>query len=240
MVDAAVLRDVSHNAAKLPSIANLLKEPQHQAQAQVSKPVLSPELSDAIDTLSEDRLRDILREICRENEAARSTIETKYLVPADMVVPYHKDDESEDDESEEGSEEEESDDEAGEFAPNYPPANVDNRKRKAADISVNPVPSGTRPRYAACENCEKEFDVTDNHRGDCVWHPGSKEADYASDVWADHDENCHGIIDQLDDDPEYEDGFLWDCCEELGSVKGCKKTKHKARDLNMAAKRLKH
>ncbi|RDW85422.1 hypothetical protein BP5796_03747 [Coleophoma crateriformis] len=235
MVDAAILRDVSHNAAKLPSIANLLKEPQHQAQAQVSKPVLSPELSEVIDTLNEDRLRNILRDICRENESARRTVETNYLVPAAMVVPYDKDDESEDDEAEEGS-----DDETDEFAPNYPPANVHNMKRKAADISVDVVPSGMRPRYAACENCKKEFDVTDNHRGDCVWHPGSKEPDYESDFWADHDENCHGIIDQLGDEPEYDEGFLWSCCEESGSVKGCMKTKHKAKGLNIAAKRLKH
>ncbi|MCJ1372356.1 Chromatin structure-remodeling complex protein rsc9 [Loxospora ochrophaea] len=29
-----------------------------------------------------------------------------------------------------------------------------------------------RSRYSVCEQCDEEFDVTDNHMGDCVWHSG--------------------------------------------------------------------
>ena len=42
-------------------------------------------------------------------------------------------------------------------------------------IDSNPVALGDdkmTPRYAQCENCSGEFDVTCNDMGDCVWHPG--------------------------------------------------------------------
>ena len=40
------------------------------------------------------------------------------------------------------------------------------------------------------------------------------------DFWADHDERCHGRIDDLKDDvPE---GFLWDCCDRTGDEEGCR------------------
>lgn len=29
-----------------------------------------------------------------------------------------------------------------------------------------------RPRYAICRNCNEEFDITQNDRGGCVYHPG--------------------------------------------------------------------
>ena len=28
------------------------------------------------------------------------------------------------------------------------------------------------PRFVECENCGEEFDIGENERGDCVWHPG--------------------------------------------------------------------
>lgn len=30
----------------------------------------------------------------------------------------------------------------------------------------------TTPRWTKCLNCEQEFDVTNNDRGDCQWHKG--------------------------------------------------------------------
>jgi hypothetical protein len=30
------------------------------------------------------------------------------------------------------------------------------------------------------------------------------------------------------DEPDYVDGYKWNCCDELGSEEGCMKTKHKA------------
>lgn len=48
------------------------------------------------------------------------------------------------------------------------------------------------------------------------------------DFWADHDPNCHGEPSSFVDDPDYDEGFAWDCCESQGGAPGCLVTKHKA------------
>ena len=52
--------------------------------------------------------------------------------------------------------------------------------------------------------------------------------DYDSFTWCDHDEDCHGRIMDHIDDPDYENGFEWSCCENSGGYVGCKSTRHKA------------
>ena len=52
------------------------------------------------------------------------------------------------------------------------------------------------------------------------YHPGELEQDDDSDFWADHDERCHGLIDELKG--EYPEGFKWTCCGEKGDQSsGC-------------------
>ena len=49
---------------------------------------------------------------------------------------------------------------------------------------------------------------------------GDLKPDWDSDIWADHDEDCRGRIeDQKDDFPE---GFVWDCCNRHGDEQGCR------------------
>lgn len=55
------------------------------------------------------------------------------------------------------------------------------------------------------------------------------EVDDSEDFWADHDEDCHGVIDSDFCREEYPDGFRWSCCDRLGSDKGCRKHPHKSR-----------
>jgi hypothetical protein len=65
--------------------------------------------------------------------------------------------------------------------------------------------------------------------------------DYESDFWADHDENCHGVIDTEEMREEFPDGFIWTCCNTHGgggvelesykgqpeeNLEGCKKGPH--------------
>ena len=59
---------------------------------------------------------------------------------------------------------------------------------------------------------------------------GNLDVDDSEDFWADHDEDCHGIIDTDEMREEFPDGFIWDCCEELGSAKGCTVGRHHAAD----------
>lgn len=58
---------------------------------------------------------------------------------------------------------------------------------------------------------------------------GEKEVDDNSDTWADHDPDCHGdpYDSDLMNDPTFEDGYMWSCCEKYGGEEGCKQTKHK-------------
>ena len=59
---------------------------------------------------------------------------------------------------------------------------------------------------------------------------GNLDVDDSNDFWADHDEDCHGIIDTDEMREEFPDGFMWDCCEELGGTEGCTVGRHHAAD----------
>lgn len=54
------------------------------------------------------------------------------------------------------------------------------------------------------------------------------EPDYESDFWADHDENCHGTIDSDFCRKQYPDGFVWDCCDKVGTEPGCRFSRHQS------------
>ncbi|KAH7083770.1 hypothetical protein FB567DRAFT_446314 [Paraphoma chrysanthemicola] len=78
-------------------------------------------------------------------------------------------------------------------------------------------------RYETCIQCEQEYDVLGNCEGKCVWHDGRTEPDFDNDFWADHDDDCHGIIDS----EEYPEGYVWDCCQKRGDEVGCMVGRHR-------------
>jgi hypothetical protein len=101
-------------------------------------------LKKAIMSLSAELLRNELEFLCQEFPAVIHTLEDRLLVQGKDVVRYHIDTDSEDNANSEGSESESS-------------------------------PAGGEEytaRMATCENCNQEFDVALNERGDCLWHPG--------------------------------------------------------------------
>ncbi|CZT06738.1 uncharacterized protein RAG0_18075 [Rhynchosporium agropyri] len=51
---------------------------------------------------------------------------------------------------------------------------------------------------------------------------------FDDDVWADHDDDCHGDPNSFDEDPDFADGFRWSCCETPEDNEGCMNTRHKA------------
>ncbi|KAI0913978.1 hypothetical protein F4823DRAFT_575134 [Ustulina deusta] len=59
---------------------------------------------------------------------------------------------------------------------------------------------------------------------------GELNVDYDSEVWDDHDEDCHGMIDTVENRVEFPEGFIWDCCGKLGYRGGCKRGRHDALD----------
>ena len=50
-------------------------------------------------------------------------------------------------------------------------------------------------------------------------------------MWDDHDEDCHGPPDAHINDPGYEDGFMWSCCEKEIYEEGCIVSKHEPKDI---------
>ncbi|KAL6718061.1 hypothetical protein ACLMJK_004146 [Lecanora helva] len=126
------------------------------------------------------------------------------------------------DESDEETDEESKDEEEASDRSDEDESDVSRSESGARYATHVPVAGSKRmrSRYATCENCSREFDVTLNSENDCVWHEEEKEADYQSDVWADHDEDCHGRIDELGD--EFPEDFIYTCCNRPGDAKGCR------------------
>ncbi|ESZ89899.1 hypothetical protein SBOR_9711 [Sclerotinia borealis F-4128] len=91
-----------------------------------------------------------------------------------------------------------------------------------------------------CEHCKEEFDIENNWKRDCWYHPGEKDVDDESDFWDDHDEQSHGDPSLREDDPDFADGFIWDCCEGSGSATGCKNTRHKVTEEGSGSKRARY
>ncbi|KAK7535850.1 uncharacterized protein J3D65DRAFT_626472 [Phyllosticta citribraziliensis] len=78
-----------------------------------------------------------------------------------------------------------------------------------------------RPRYAVCSLCREEFDVTQNSKTACKYHDEELEPT-DDDFWADHDEDCHGPIDDEENKVNFPEGFVWSCCEGQADSEGCK------------------
>ncbi|CAG8955515.1 hypothetical protein HYFRA_00009467 [Hymenoscyphus fraxineus] len=82
--------------------------------------------------------------------------------------------------------------------------------------------------WVTCEYCNDEFDLLDNKLEDCLRHPGVKEIDWDGDYWADYDDRSHGDPYSFIDDPDYAEGFIYSCCEQLSDQPGCEPTRHEA------------
>ena len=116
-------------------------------------------LLDAIYAVNKQRLCSVLMGICDKNPMAFQLTEKLLLIPEEKVMRkvvdkknmvYDETDEEEDKGDEESEE------------------SVTNERRCGIRVSFKRM----RSRYAMCENCSEEYDVTANFGGDCMWHPG--------------------------------------------------------------------
>lgn len=224
------LRDVLNNAQATSSRSTTQHTPRPITKA----------LSDAIDGMNLSYLRQLVKKECETNARMRHLLESTNLVQGKEIDRYHHDTESEDDKESEIESELES-----EVEPEDSDEEVEEPEKKVYPIAIGD--DEYTSRYAVCENCKERFDITSNCVRDCYWHEGKivppivlssescsnmlagdKELDYESDIWADHDERCHGLMDSFEDDPHYADGFRWTCCDADAANEGCKYTKHKA------------
>ncbi|KAI9858505.1 MAG: hypothetical protein M1813_006446 [Trichoglossum hirsutum] len=174
-----------------------------------ANPAVSDALMEVIESLGTELLRKELKFLCQELPAVVRVLGNRLLVQGKDVVRYHANTDSEEgegggmasDESESGSDRESS-------------------KRKPIVIGDKQYTA----RMAMCENCEKEFDVTTNYRG--AWE---KDVDDNPEFWAYHLVNGSGPCEARANDPDFAEGYAWDCCGEPGDGEGCKSTKHRAK-----------
>lgn len=47
------------------------------------------------------------------------------------------------------------------------------KKAPTSTTSINSSLKRFRVRFATCENCSEEYDVSCNLKGDCIWHDGT-------------------------------------------------------------------
>ena len=145
---------------------------------------VSPEaaLRTAILSVQPTRLRLVLLHICDFSVDASAIAQRLLLVPEDEsrreMVGRGDESDSERDVRDEDDDEEDGD---------QTTASEDNTDRddetSEAQRNISEIDNGHGPlsgrakrlrsRFATCENCSTEFDVTDNGKNDCVWHPGT-------------------------------------------------------------------
>ena len=122
-------------------------------------------LFSAIDSAQPARLRETLRALCiSSTDTARMASglliveegKVKHNAPRGEGSEEEDDEDDSDDDSDDEEEEQEDGDESGE---DEIVATTKHSKR-------------SRPRYATCKRCSEEFDVTDNGKQSCVYHPG--------------------------------------------------------------------
>jgi hypothetical protein len=140
-----------------------------QNNARSAAKSLSPALKAAIATLSEGRIRKELEFLLSQHDAARCDLEKKLLVKGREVSPYHADSESENEKEVEEAEEEVEEEEG-----DHSDSNI--RRRIQHPKSTLPIAIADEewtPRFAKCDNCKEEFDVTANDERNCCWHTGN-------------------------------------------------------------------
>ncbi|KAK5693398.1 hypothetical protein LTR97_009967 [Elasticomyces elasticus] len=94
-------------------------------------------------------------------------------------------------------------------------------------VSASATATGKRKRYETCKNCKEEYDVQVNEKGFCVYHPGSKSVNEESKFWEYHRYEMYGEPCLLLNEPMFEEGMCWDCCEQSMSAGGCRTNRHK-------------
>lgn len=139
-----------------------------------------------------ERLRATLQEICNSSPEAFRIAKNLLLVPEEQVKyktidrKNRADDDADQDDEEEDEEDssepsdseddtENSDDTNGEDDGGEEEEEEDGPRALSNGFAVIPT-SGVkrlRSRFATCTNCSEEFDVTDNGKYSCVWHPGT-------------------------------------------------------------------
>ncbi|OAG03085.1 uncharacterized protein CC84DRAFT_1219992 [Paraphaeosphaeria sporulosa] len=166
------------------------------------------ELLGAIQAATPDRLREVLTALCLEQRATFTATYQKLLVDESQQLDVG-----------------DSEDDASASEAELPP-----KRRFPMPEGPAPQLGNKRKRYEVCKQCDKEYDSLVNTKTSCIYHDGELEVDWEGDIWADHDERCHGTINTEAMRKEYPEGFLWSCCDRFGDKTGCRKGPHRPQE----------
>ncbi|GAB1197986.1 hypothetical protein APSETT444_007292 [Aspergillus pseudonomiae] len=170
-------------------------------------------LLEAIGSASRGTLQSILKAVCRSDQSTRDRVSKSLLITEDQVRPPSPSSE-EDDEECVNSDVEQSEDEQS-----HPKERNSNQQ--------TPGSKRLRQRYAYCENCEQEFDVTQNTSTSCKYHPDSCYPD--GDFFVDDDYYNNGEYDHGEMLEEYPEGYIYECCDRRGDEEACTVERHMER-----------
>ena len=121
-------------------------------------------LMSAIDNAQPTRLRQTLQELCKTVPDAAKVTAALLLITEKRYKRKREESEDGDDNGSSEDDGEDEDDESG-------TDEVEEEANEDSDSSAAQH-KHARSRYAMCENCEEEYDVAYNHKGDCVFHDG--------------------------------------------------------------------
>jgi len=163
-------------------------------------------LNDVIDSTTPDRLRALLKGLSKRTSDNWAHIQSELMVPPGTLKrAWSEKDKDDDDEECEGY--------------------IGHAESDYSDEQTEAPAS--RQRFEICKQCNREYDVLLNDKKSCIWHSDILIEDYDHDLWADHDERCHGPVDTPENRRNHPEGFIWQCCEEQGNVKGCETSRHR-------------
>lgn len=157
--------DLTLDSSPIPVRQAHVPENAHGAAMQARIRAVPAALKRAIETIDERELRSTLISWLPDNPLLVTQLSSVWLVKGKDVVRYHADTDDEDGAATEESEEEENSDSEAE--------SVDSEVKRLAKLERIALANEEQtPRFARCQNCKEQFDVTINERGLCVWHPG--------------------------------------------------------------------
>ncbi|KAK3897101.1 hypothetical protein C8A05DRAFT_39350 [Staphylotrichum tortipilum] len=99
---------------------------------------------------------------------------------------------------------------------------------KAKDTKTSPSDAKKRKPSSGlsiCVQCDAPFseDTTEL----CRYHPGDMDPDEEGGFWDEHEEHW-GPIDTEENRRDMPEGFLWTCCDKVGTEPGCTSAPHQS------------
>ncbi|OGM47326.1 hypothetical protein ABOM_003834 [Aspergillus bombycis] len=171
-------------------------------------------LLEAIDSASRRTLQSVLKTVCLSDQPTRDRVSKSLLITEDQVRPASPSSEEDDDEESMNSDDEQSEDEK-------PPL------KERHSNQQTPGSKRLRPRYAYCENCEQEFDVTQNTSTSCKYHTDSCYPN--GDCFVNDDCYYDGGYDNGEMLEEFPERYIYECCDRRGHEEGCTAERHSER-----------